>query len=127
MQRINFILIGTAVLLGIGISYSLANTTSSTQSSQSFQFELAAEKKALLIKGLSLIKVGDSIERVKEVLGSPTADEELIGKKGEFVSRVLDYYIKRVEANNVNIHDQMISFYFDRDGRLVKIKKSFEE
>ena len=88
-----------------------------------YQFELAPSKEATLLSGLKLIKLGDSKKRVEEIVGSPSRREDLFDKKGKFNSTVFDYDIKRVDIRNVNVHDKLISIYFDRSEQVVRIAK----
>lgn len=89
-----------------------------------YQYELNGKERDNLLEKLKTVKIGDSINAVKKVLGNPTQEENLIGKKGEFNSTVLEYYLKRVDIHDSNINDQLVSLYFDKQGKLREITKS---
>ena len=91
--------------------------------SQKYEFILPEIEGEKLLEKLKLIRIGNSIENIKMILGNPTLEEEMIGKKGEFVAYALSYYLKRINMNTVNINDEVIDLYFDKKRELIKINK----
>ena len=63
----------------------------------------------------------DSITTVKEKLGDPIEETDLMEKKGDFKAHELRYAIKRVKREGGSIRDQEIFLYFDLEGRLFEI------
>jgi hypothetical protein len=85
------------------------------------------KKKEEFFKKLDLIKIGDSVQRVKTVLGEPTYDQKLVGKKGEYVVRVLKYYIKILEKDIVNEkYDKSVRLLFNEENKLTEIESNIE-
>jgi hypothetical protein len=89
-----------------------------------YQFELNDEAKKKLLANLTTVKLGDTVTTVKAALGEPTEEANLVGKKGEFKSKVLKYYIARVEVGLVNANDKLIRLSFDKDGHLVNVRRA---
>ena len=119
-----------AILVFIVFFSNMTNASSEEKSEKKshihYEFELSDEQKAKLIKAVSTLKTGDSLLRVKGVLWKPTVDQNLFGKEGDFIFRILDYYVARVEKDGVNNNDQLISIYFDKDDHLVKIDNAIK-
>lgn len=96
-------------------------------SSQKYFYEMEEKKKEEFFKKLDLIKIGDSVQRVKTVLGEPTYDQKLVGKKGEYVVRVLKYYIKILEKDIVNEkYDKSVRLLFNEENKLTEIESNIE-
>jgi len=105
--------------LAIDISHANDGTGSRAMSQSRFAIDIGDSAGAELTRKARMLKTGDSIESVKSVLGEPTEDTRLIGKKGEFHARVLQYYVRRLDSNLVNeIQDRYISVYFDHTNKL---------
>ena len=97
--------------------------TSGENSTIHYEYILQPKKQMYLIKQSRLLKVGDTIEKVKAVLGLPVSDErELVGKKGEFIALVVVYYFKRVDKNNANQFDQSLRIIFNEKRKMVSIE-----
>lgn len=111
------------VVLGTTKVGALPNPVSAVSPTVRYQFELTAEQKAKLTKGLATIKIGDTITAIKKVLGKPTHEYNSVSKGGQFISRVLKYDVARVDKNLVNMQDHLIMLDFDANGHLVKIYK----
>lgn len=87
-----------------------------------FAIDIGDSAAAELIRKGRMLKTGDSVESVKSALGEPSDDKRLIGKKGEFHARVLQYYMRRLDSDLVNeIHDRSISVYFDDADKLFEV------
>src|SRR5258706_2701702 len=89
-----------------------------------YRYERSDMDTSKLIKSIELVKLGDTVAQVKAILGEPTEERDLVGKKGEFNSRLLRYYIKRVDPELVNISDKYISLYFNARGGLISIEQN---
>lgn len=98
----------------------------SNKGSIHFEFELSTEAVEHLEKGLAQLKLGDSVQRAKSLLGKPSDEGELYRKgvfRGTFVNKYLKYYVKLVEIDSKNLKDHVIVLYFDAGGALVKAKR----
>ena len=96
--------------------------------SQKYFFEMEKKQQETFFKDLKLIKLGDSVQKVKKILGEPTYDQKVANKKGEFKARVLDYYIKKWRQNLVNEkYDRYVSLIFNAENKLMKIISNIDE
>lgn len=115
--------IAIAIFLLITSKGEAANMNSAADNGETnrYYFEMDQKTEKEFLKKVRLIKMGDSVAKVKAILGEPTYDEVGMSKQGVFKFRVLDYYIKRWRKNLVNEkHDKLVSFYFDDKDQLVK-------
>lgn len=92
-----------------------------------FEFELSPKEVERLENGLAQLKLGDSIQKAKRLLGKPSSEGELYRKRvfgrSTFVSRYLYYNVKMVQVNGTNVRDHIIAIFFDYDGALVKAER----
>jgi hypothetical protein len=97
-------------------------------SSQKYYFEMDIKAQEEFFKKLKIIKVGDSVQKVKSILGEPTYDQTGVSKeKGEFRARVLKYYIKILEKGLVNEkYDRSVRLIFNVQGVLIEIDSNVE-
>lgn len=97
-------------------------------SKQKYFFEMDKKTQEDFFKKLNLIRIGDSVQRVKTVLGEPTYDQTGVSKeKGEFRARVLTYYIKILKKDLVNEkYDRSVNLIFNAEDKLVKIESNIE-
>ena len=92
---------------------------------QKYYFEMAEKAQEEFLKKLNSIKIGDSVQKVKNILGEPTYDQIGASKKGEFISRDFTYYIKILEKGLVNEkYDQYVELSFDAKNKLTKIESN---
>lgn len=90
-----------------------------------YAFELNPAACEKLKRGLEVVRLGDTIMRVKQILGAP--DEEMsisrprIFQPFEFRFTVLDYHVKLVDMNSKNNFDERLELYFNQSGRLYEI------
>jgi hypothetical protein len=90
-------------------------------------FEMDKNAQAEFFRKLDLVKIGDSIQRVKGILGEPTYDQKLEKKKGDFAARVLSYYIKIFQKGLANEkYDRYILLMFDAHDKLTKVESNIE-
>lgn len=89
-----------------------------------YSVEMSEEAKSKLMAALTMIKVGDSISRAKALMGRPTYEQDNIGKKGEFINRGLYYVVKSVDPRFSNIHDQVVTLFFDRSDRFIRAQST---
>ncbi len=89
-----------------------------------FFFIIDDKKREELLGNLEKIKLSDNIIQVKEILKDPDTEEELVDKRGAFIAKVLNYYIKIYKKDLINKkYDQYISLEFDDNDLLIKISK----
>ena len=87
-----------------------------------FQFEMSAPEVARLETEIAKLKLGDSIEKVKKVLGKPSAEGNYFRKgiwSSTLVMKYLKYNLKVVKTDGKNIHDHVIALFFDASGSLI--------
>ena len=101
----------------------LPNNSQEKIAHQKYEFSLPENERVKLLKNIQLIHIGTSIENVKKILGEPTLEEEMIGKKGEFIAYALSYYLSRISMETVNVNDEVIDFYFNKNRLLTKISR----
>lgn len=93
-----------------------------TNNAHDFFYEMSKEDFYKLCKNIKGVKLGDNVEAVTSLIGPPTYDQKLSDKKGNFVVRVLSYYIKIWEENLVNDkYDKLVRLEFDDKDRLSRI------
>lgn len=94
---------------------------------QKYFIEMDKKTQKAFFQRINRIKYGDSIMRIKEIIGEPTCDKKLVGKTGEFKARVLEYYIKKLDKDLVNEkYDKSVRFIFNRDDKLTEIESNVE-
>jgi hypothetical protein len=99
------------------------NTTS-----EKYYYEMDKKQQKAFNEKLGSIKIGDSVHKVKMILGEPTYDQTLVSKEGEFRARVLQYCIKIWKKNLVNEkYDKSVWLIFDEEGKLIRIESNAEE
>ena len=92
-----------------------------------FFYEMSKSDKNIFFKNLKLLKIGDSVQKVKATLGEPTYDQMLVGKKGEFVAHALTYYTRILEKGSANEKfDRYIMLLFSSGDTLTKIESNIE-
>ena len=92
-----------------------------------YYFEMNDKEIHAFIEKQKSISLNDSVDKVKEVLGQPTLDDKLIGKKGEFVARELAYYLRIWEKGLVNEkRDMVVYFFFDKNNLLKEVTSNFD-
>jgi hypothetical protein len=77
------------------------------------------EKRDLAAKA-KMLKQGDSVERVLEILGTPYSDDLMMRKENdEVIGRSLKYYAVKMDKDLVNEkHDQLVTVYLDPDNKV---------
>jgi hypothetical protein len=94
---------------------------------QKYYFEMAEKAQEEFLKNLNSIKIGDSVQKVKNILGEPTYDRKLVGKKGDFIARELSYYIKILEKDLANEkYNLYFLLFFDAENQLEEIVSNAE-
>ena len=83
-----------------------------------FRYVATEERKRQILEGFPKLKIGDTRDKVREVLGPPDRDEELYGKKRSdpFHGWTLTYEIKMRHVANTN--DVCVQAFFNPDGEL---------
>jgi hypothetical protein len=90
-------------------------------------FKMDSDSERAFFEKLKLLRIGDSIEKVKATLGEPRHDQKLLRKKGEFVARALEYYTRILEKDLAHEkHDKYVLLLFDAENRLKHIKSNIE-
>jgi hypothetical protein len=98
-----------------------------SNSESKYYFEMDQKTEKEFLKKVRLIKIGDSVAKVKAILGEPTHDEVGMSKQGVFKFRALSYYIRMWRKNGVNEKfDRLVTFYFDDKDHLNKITSNVE-
>ena len=118
--------ITTAILLigSFGIATPLvAEQKKSQEKQQFFEFNLSDKERENLLNGLKQIKQHDTLDRVKKILGTPSLEDEILNKQGEFLYYLTTYYIRQVEKENVNMKDEMVYIFFDKNKEVIKVQK----
>ena len=108
------------ILLALWFSPSFA--TQATASPR-YDYRLDDEGKKKLLQGLRNVVVGDAKEKVARDLGLPSSKADLYDKKGAFRYTVWRYDIARVQLGTSNRFDQVVTVYFNREGRVVRLLK----
>ncbi|WP_426178378.1 hypothetical protein [Massilia sp. TWR1-2-2] len=83
---------------------------------------MSAPEVARLETEIAKLKLGDSIEKVKKVLGKPSAEGNYFRKgiwSSTLVMKYLKYNLKVVKTDGKNIHDHVIALFFDASGSLI--------
>jgi len=109
-----------------GSPLSMAQIRPKTNADVQYQFKLDEGQTRRLSDSAASLKIGDSLQDVKNKLGNPDVERDLLGKKGEFKFRSLQYYAARVDIKGSNTHDKLLSLYFDKGGHRVEIKNMLE-
>mgnify|MGYP001583407589 CR=1 FL=1 len=93
-----------------------------------YYFKLSDKEISEFIEKQKKVALNDTVNRVKEILGEPTHDEILLDKKRKFVSRSLDYYLKKLNKNLVNEkHDMVVYFFFDENNQLKEVTSNIDD
>lgn len=98
-----------------------ANGTAMKNQGQQFYIDIGKTAETKLLRKVRSLKTGTSVEEVKAIVGEPTEDQMLIGKKGEFRARELRYYIRKLDTGVNEIHDRYVNLYFDKNNKLMSI------
>ena len=110
------------MLFVVGFNTCQANGTAMKNQGQKFYIDIGKAAETNLLRKVRSLKTGASVEEAKATVGEPTDDQMLIGKKGEFRARVLEYYIRKLDKGLVNeIHDRYVTLYFDEANKLVRV------
>ena len=121
------LLIITAILLLPSIDHNrdMANRgIARTQSESKYYYEMPEDELKVLSKAVTKLQLGDSRQKIVDLLGKPTADRRLKGPLTPNASafRVIKYYVKKREKDFVyEKHDQLVSLYFDENDQLIRI------
>jgi hypothetical protein len=95
--------------------------------SLTYYYEMDKKMQKTFFQKINNIKYGDSVKRVKNILGEPSDDIKLVDKTGVFKARILDYSIKILNKDQVNDkYDRSVSFVFDIGDKLTKIESNVE-
>jgi hypothetical protein len=97
-----FVFVSTLISITIFSSYSFSNGKNETcngnvmmkDSVHGYYFEMPKEEFSKFCEKIKHVEHGDDVEIVKKLIGKPTYDQKLLDKKGNFVVRVLSYYVK---------------------------------
>lgn len=109
------------MLFVVGFNTGHANGTAMKNQGQKFYIDIGKAAETKLLRKVRSLKTGASVEEVKSILGEPTDDQLLIGKKGEFHARVLEYYIRKLDTGVNETHDRYVSLYFDEANKLMSV------
>lgn len=107
-------------VIGCDICYA-SGTAIKNQDQKSFYIDIGKTAETNLLRKVRSLKRGASVEEAKAIVGEPTEDKMLIGKKGEFHARLLRYYIRQLDTGVNEIHDRYVSLYFDQANKLMSI------
>ncbi len=92
-------------------------------SQKAFYIDIGEAAEMDLVRKVQSLKSGTSVEMVKSLLGEPSVDHRMIGKKGDFRTRILKYAIRQKEKGSLNEpSDRYVSLYFDEADRLTEVK-----
>jgi hypothetical protein len=87
-----------------------------------YAWQLSADDEARLYARVETLRYGDSLMRVKALLGEPTREDDFANKRGDKRHHALVYAIRRVEPQGGNTYDQEIQLIFgDESHRLLEI------
>ena len=111
----------TITMFVIGNTCQANGAAMDNQGPKSFYIDIGKKAETNLLRKVRSLKIGASVEEVKAVVGEPTEDQMLIGKKGEFHARLLRYYIRELDTGVNEIHDRYVSLYFDQANKLMGI------
>ncbi len=110
------------MLFVVGFNTGHANGTAmKNQDPKSFYIDIGKTAEKDLLRKVRSLKTGTSVEVAKSIVGEPTEDQMLIGKKGEFHARLLRYYIRKLDTGVNEIHDRYVSLYFDEANKLMSV------
>lgn len=88
---------------------------------------LPEDEKGRLIEGLKTVKLGDSWDDVKRILGEPDHDQRVAYKEtGLFRWTVRKYDVYRV-SDGANTNDEVATLVFDKQDRLIAISSTIRE
>ena len=109
------------VVIDIGPIYVPADTGAATVDGISYEYIATADREAQILAGFQKLKVGQSREEVRDVMGPP--DMAFLGRaKGpdpDVRFWVFVYKIKQMESEPMNVYnDTFIRILFDTDGKL---------
>jgi len=121
---LGFLMAICAINLGTFGNNARAETVKSKEVVTSYSYERDEKEIGQLIKGVERLNLGDTLNQVKTILGEPTEEKDLVDKKGKFHSKLLAYYISRVDTRLVNIHDRYIGLHFNSEGKLINIQQN---
>lgn len=101
-------------------------TTSNNNKSFYFIMEDKAVEK--LIKGVESLSFGDDYQKIIEMLGKPSLEQKIAGKKyNSPVFYQMTYYTKKYEKDFANgIHDRYIVLILDENKKLKSIMSNIE-
>jgi hypothetical protein len=132
-QRIDIVSWLFLVVMFLSNDVAMGNSVESRNmnnlNNQKYYFEMSKKDQEKFFKNLNSIKIGDSIQKVKKILGEPTYDQTIASKeRGEFRARILKYYIRILEKNLVNEkYDRSVRLIFNAQNVLVEIESNLEE
>lgn len=87
-----------------------------------YPFEMTAHERTQFIAATKTLRIGDQRKRVEDVLGRPTEESILRGKRSSDIVKgvIVTYWIKKNDLNRGNEkNDEYISIVFDNEKKLV--------
>jgi hypothetical protein len=86
-------------------------------------FQLNDQQLHSLIENAQKVQLGDSRQRVENLLGKPSSDDLVMPKKtNKPIGRFVTYYVLKQDKDLVNERlDKLVMFRFDTNDRLMKI------
>ncbi|HVM63016.1 MAG TPA: hypothetical protein VMV72_19310 [Verrucomicrobiae bacterium] len=92
-----------------------------------YYFEMDAARQAKLRAAVQGLTIGDDDQKIVAALGKPDYDQKLVKKDGQFVVRVLKYYVKRWEKDLVNENkDRRVRLELDANDHLIRIESNVD-
>jgi hypothetical protein len=132
LDKTSFVLCCFLVIVGISCDKRVPDEGFRTMnqeetSTDGYYYEMPENELRIFIKKAQSVGLTDSVEKVKEILGPPTYEDDTFSKKGEFLSHMLKYQVKKWERKGVNIkHDQKVSFDFNENDSLFEISSNVD-
>ncbi len=120
-QRYLYLQIIGVMLFVAGFSIGYADGTPIKNPQQKFYIDIGKKAETKLLRKVRSLKLGTSVDEAKAVVGEPTDDQMLIGKKGEFHARELSYYIRKLDTGVNELHDEYVVLFFDETNKLTKV------
>ncbi|MDH5326143.1 MAG: hypothetical protein OEZ68_16420 [Gammaproteobacteria bacterium] len=89
-----------------------------------YYYQMPLEEQVFFKNKLSNIDIGDSLNDIKENLGSTDYETSLYtrGEKRAFIGSVYTYYTEKFKQDIVDKKDKQIVLYFDANNRLIFTK-----
>lgn len=94
------------------------------QSKAGYYYEMGAQEIAQLKANMVKVQLGDSREKVRQLLGTPT-DEKKLAKKDindSWFEWKMEYYVKIWEKGLVNEkYDKSVNLFFNKNDQLIEV------